>query len=832
MIKPRIAEDTKALIIFDVPQHPSWTTLGKAHKDGVEKLVRGMVDAGIDLNQVSMLCLSDDKEGKAAGFKEKRQYVDEWIDTLAPNVIVLASSKAHEKYTGVKGASKFYNRVWHTEGSSQKLLTIPPYSACAYNPDLLKVIEGTLHTLKVQMEFPEIIEAAKVDKQYVLVNTIELFREWLGLYKTVDRYALDTETNSLQFNNGKLLTVQFSEGPNKGWCIPTNDYCGTWAPEEWEEVVAGLKEIIEDDSKERILANAYFDFKFLHHALGIKLVKHNITDVLIQSFLVDENRESHSLKYCAASLLPDAGDYERPLQEFIEAYCKENKIKKADFTYDLVPLDILFPYSCMDVDYSYQLANYFKPFMELEEQTEVYKDVIRYAWALARIELSGWQTDLEEAAKFKEELEQAIAIMRLDIQELPEIKKAVARLSIDALVKENAKRKTPIAALKKPLTFLVNSVVHKRLLFRDVLKFPEVKKTKKGAYATDKECFAAWSEKYPEVKALALIKGVEEHSKMLNTYVMALLNRSVASRIHCSYRVTGTATGRISASAPNLQNVSQHSDLAKKLKKCFVAKPGHVLVACDLSNAELRVTAAISQDPVMCDSFIQGFDPHSSTAKAVFNLECEVSEIKSNHNDLRQRAKTLNFAALYGSSSMNIAKSLNISQDEAQQLLDDYFKKHSGVTKMFKNNLKYAREHGYVVYPSGRRRRVPHINSEDRVLVSRAERQVNNSVIQGSSSDIALYALATMWEEIDERKLPFTIINIIHDSIEMEVPETMVEEAIEFITRNMSTWGPHLTAPFVMKCDAEVGKTWADLKEFEHEVFVEEEEEDQDEEEE
>jgi len=830
MIKPRIAEDTKVLILVDVPQHTSWCANQRVGRDGIEKLLKGMVQVGIPLSQVSMQCLSDDKEGKATGFKEKKEHIDELVETLVPNVIMLASSKAHEKYTGVKGASKFYNRVWHVEGSTQKLITIPPYSAVTYNPDLLQVIEATLQLVKTQMEFPEIIEEAKADKQYVLIDTIEKFREWKTLYQTVTRYAVDLETTSLQFNNGEVITIQFSEGYNKGWCIPTNHYHGKWSDTEWYEIVTSVKEIIEDDSKERIGANIYFDFKFLHHNYGVNLPKHNVTDVLIQSFLLDENRESHSLKYCAATLLKDAGDYERPLQEFIEKYCKENKIKKAEFTYDLVPLELLFQYACMDVDYSYQLADYFKPLLEFEEQEQVYKDVVRYAWALARIELCGWEIDLEAAAKFKEELEIEITGLREKLQELPEIKKAIVRLSKEVLAKENAKRKTPVTALKTPLSFLVNSVSHKRCLFQQILKFPEIKKTKKGAYATDKECFVAWAEMYPKVESLVVIKKIEEYSKMLSTYVMALLNRSVGGRIHCSYRVTGAATGRISASQPNLQNISQHSDLAKKLKYCFTAKPGNTLVACDLSNAELRVTAAISKDSVMCDSFVKGQDPHSSTAKAVFNLECSVEEVKEHHKELRQRAKTLNFAALYGSSSMNIAKSLNIPQDEAQQLLDDYFEKHKGVTKMFRHNLSFAKEHGYVVYPNGRKRRVPHINSDDRVLVSRAERQVNNSIIQGSSSDIALHALATMWEEIDDKQLPFKIINIIHDSIEMEVPEELIDNAIEFITRNMSTWGPYLTAPFAMKCDPEVGKRWSDLAE--PEVFVEEDSEDDEEEDE
>lgn len=821
MIYPRIGKETKALILFDVPQSTAWITQGRVTKDGIEKLLRDMIKVGIDLDDISVQCLSDYADGKAAGYKEKAEHIEELISTLAPNVIVLANSKAHEKFTGVKGASKFYNRVWTTDSKNQKLITIPPHSATVYNPLLLEVITNTLHLLKKEMEYSNIIKKNAAEKNYILVDTFDKFQQWYETFKSVDRYALDIETNSLQFNVGKILTVQFSEGPNKGWCIPTNDYYGKWSEQEWSKILAGMKEIIEDDTKERILANAYFDLKYLHYVYGFKLPKYNVTDVLLQSYLVDENRESHSLKYCAATLLEDAGDYERPLEEFKDAYCKQHKIKKVEFTYDLVPLDVLFQYSCMDVDYSYQLADYFKPLIEQEEQEQVYKDLIRYAWGLARIELTGWKVDLKEAERFKVELEENIEALHKELLELPEIKKAVKMLTIIALEKENAKRKTPITELKKPLEFLVGSVAHKRLLFRDVLKLPEIKKTKKGEYATDKECFAAWAEKYPDLKVINIIKDMEEHSKMLSTYVVgALFGKTVNGRISCNYRLT-LVTGRTGSSNPNLQNISQHSKLAKSLKKCFVAEEGHTLVACDLSNAELRVTAAISKDPVMTESFIKGFDPHSSTAKAVFNLDCPVEEVKEKYPDKRQAGKTLNFASLYGAGANTIAKSIGSTEEEAQKMLDDYFLKHVGVDRMFKSNIMFAKEHGYVVYPNGRRRRVPHINSEDKGLKARAERQVNNSVIQGSSSDIALEALANMWEEIDTKNLPFKIINIIHDSIEMEVPEDQVEEAVEFITRNMSSWGSYLSAPFPMKCDPEVGKTWADLAEFEHHEFDE-----------
>ena len=831
MISPRIAEDTKVLVLYDVPQHAVWNVRGSCGKEGVLSLLQGMKAGGIDFSNVSMQCLSDDIDGKAKGYKEKADHVKDLVDTLAPNVVLLASAKAHEKFTGMKGASKFYGRVWRTDDSFQKLITIPPYSILKYNPNLADTITSTISLLKREMEFPELRETI-TEKNYILVDSMDKFRTWFQKYQQVDRYALDIETSSLQFNAGKVLTIQFSEGAGCGWCIPTNNYHGEWSAAEWEEIIVGIKTVVEDDNKERILANCYFDLKYLAHAYGFRLPSKNVTDVLIQSFLVDENRESHSLKFCAATLIEGAGDYERPLHEFISKFCKEQKIKRADFTYDLVPLDTLYPYGCMDVDYTYQLADYFKPLIISEEQVQVNKDVHRYAWALARIEMTGWQVDLEEAQKYADELVVRVAELKISLQELPEISKTTAYITRETLIKKNSVRVKPLEYLPEPIVFLVNSVNHKRVLFQTILKLPEIKKTKKGGYATDKECFVAWSEKFPDIKSLAIIKKIEELSKMLSTYVSALLVRSVNSRIHCSYRVTGTATGRISASQPNLQNVSQHSDEAKRLKKCFVALPGHSLVACDLSNAELRVTAAISKDPVMCNSFSLGLDPHSSTAKAVFNLDCEVSEIKDNYKEFRQRAKTLNFAALYGSSAMNIAKSLTMSTDDAQQLLDDYFKKHKGVTKMFRNNISYAKQHGYVVYPSGRRRRVPYINSDDKALKAKAERQINNSVIQGSSSDIALEALANMWEEIDSKDLPYKIINVIHDSIEMEVPDEHIDAAVEFITRNMGIWGSHLSADFPMKSDAEVGKTWEDLKEVAHGTITVEDEDSEEEEDE
>lgn len=822
MIQSKVSKNTKLLILYDLPQHVTWENKGVVSVDGIGKMWTQATDLGVDFEYVSVACLSDNKDGKAAGFKEKEAYIDELVSTLAPNLILLPTAKAHEHITKLKGASKFYGKVLWNDKYNCKTITIPPYSMLMYNPEIQSTITSTLKLVRKEMEFPELIEKERPDKQYVMIDNITKFRSFFKHYKeNVFSFSIDTETTSLQFNKGNIILIQFSHKDNFGACIPTPDYVDTWSKEDWEEVVAGMKYLIEDPRREKLVANGYFDFKFLQHRYGIKLPKENVFDILIASFLCDENRESHSLKFCAATLLEDAGDYERPLTEFVTEYCKTNKIKKADFTYDKVPKEILVVYSCMDVDYTFQLARYFKEQLKLEEQEKVMKDVSSYAWALARIEQNGWKIDLEEAARYKEELAGRIISLEEKLQSLNEVKAASKLLSAQKLVKDNEKRKTKLAYLKEPVEFLVSSPNHKRVLFRDILRFPEIKKTKKGFYGVDKECFTAWAEKYPHVPSIQVIKELEELSKMSSTYVSALLNRSVDGRIHCSYRVTGAATGRISSTAPNLQNITMHTEESKKLRKCFTVDAGNKLLCADLSNAELRIVAAISGDKVMSDGFKKGLDPHSNTAVSVFNLKCEVSEVKEKFNDYRQLAKTLGFACLYGAAPSLIAKKSNISNEEAAQHLEDYFTRHCGIKKLLDDNVKSAKELGYSVAASGRRRRVPHINSDDKYLVMRAERQAGNFLVQSLASDFVLQALVGMLTEIDELNLPYKIINVIHDSVELEVPTEYVPEASEFVQRHLNKWYLGVTADFPMKSDVEVGDTWADLKHFDADQWAE-----------
>jgi DNA polymerase-1 len=812
MIKALVGKQPKILVLYDSPQHPSWIKDGQVGITGIAQLVRDLMQHQVKFENVAVCCLSDDPDGKAKGYKDKVEYISELVSTLAPNVVLLPTSKSFEKFTAMKGASKFYNKPLISSEFNCKCIAIPSYSAVTYNPNLTKTILEGLVVAKREMEYPELREAEKPKKNFFMLDTMDKFERFYKFYsEKVFEFAIDIETDSLQFNNGKILSIQFSHAVNFGYFIPTNDYHGKWTESEWAYIVQCINNLVEDDRRMKCGANIYFDLKFLNHHFGTKLVKINVFDVLVSAFLVDDNREQNSLKYLAATLTQE-GDYERELLQFKAKHCKETKTKLSDFQYSSLPLDLMQYYACMDVSVTIELVQLFKQQLKLEEQEEVFWRVMGYAWALAMIEKTGWKVDLVEAERYKKELEDRIATLREELKVLPEIQRAVTGLTKQKLIKENEKRKNKITELKESVEFLVNSVNHKRYLFKDLLKFPEVKKTKKGMYATDKECFEIWFEKYPEVQCLKIIKEIEELTKMLNTYVKAILTQSVNSRLHCSYRVTGAKTGRISAVKPAMQTISQHSEEAAKLKKCFIVDEGHTLCCHDLSNAELRITAAVTGDPVLTQGFIDGVDPHSNTAKAIFKLDCPVEDIKEKHNDYRQLGKMLGFASLYGASPSLIAKRAKIPEEEAEQLLKDYFSKHAGIRTWMDENIKFAREHGYVLAPSGRKRRVPHIHSEDRYVQMRAERQANNSIIQSLASDAVLDALVAMWEEIEEKNLPYRIVNIIHDSTELEIPDELVPEALQFVKRHMERFPAGVSAPFKMLSDAEIGKTWADVK--------------------
>ena len=359
MIKARIAEGNNVCLVFDTAQSRTWYERGRIDATGITPFLQKLIAVGIPTNVVSAVCLADvDSKPKASDFKAKQEYLQEIFSTYAFNVVVPIGAVATEKMLGFKGASKYFGKVMVSETyPGMKLVPCPNPAAAAYNPQVIDQVNQALQTIVANMDFPEIRETEKRELTYHNVDTIEKFRAFLAEYNASSAFAFDTETSGFRFNADQLLTIQFSNQETVAHLIQTNFY-SLWTAEEWEEIKQGIRELFADQTKTVIAHNLKFDMLFLHHHLQIPIRKFNTFDTMIAHFLCDETT-SHSLKDLACQFT-DLGDYEFELERWKKLYCKENKLKVGDFSYSLIPLNVLAYYAQADADVTFRLYNRFK----------------------------------------------------------------------------------------------------------------------------------------------------------------------------------------------------------------------------------------------------------------------------------------------------------------------------------------------------------------------------------------------------------------------------------------------------------------------------------------
>jgi len=584
MIKPRIAEENKICLVFEtIPKAAKWAQEGRiSSKNGIDLVLGSLRQQGISATKcVSAVVLADvEFKPKFADFKAKQEAIKEFFETYAFNVVVPVGAGATEKILGFKGSSKYFGKVMTSEVyPSMKVVPCPNPAAAMYDPKVIELVEAAMQTVRENMEFPEIIESEKRELHYETVDTIEKFRGFLQVFSKVDKFAFDTETSGFKFNQDELLTIQFSHEETYSYLIPTKSFVA-WSDAEWNEIKQGIQEIFADETKLVIAHNLKFDMLFVHHHLGVPIRKHNTFDTMIASFLCDETTPN-GLKDLACKLT-DLGDYEFELEKWKKLYCKQNKVKVSDFSYKLIPLSVLTCYAQCDPDVTLRIYNVLKDTLVEEEQTEVFKMVMRFQYLLTVLEKNGSPVDIEYAQKLLEDLDTQIVELKKQLINIPCVKEA------EALINKDAKKVQP---------FNFNSTNQKRVLFYDVLKcryafFPKVKSdirtmTTEKKEATARRMYRELSgEQYPvkknfteadfqacfrprasvdkrslnlwdketeneEVKNLSgLLKKYSELTKARNTYVASVIEKSVNGRIHPKFNVIGARSGRLSSSDP------------------------------------------------------------------------------------------------------------------------------------------------------------------------------------------------------------------------------------------------------------------------------------------
>ncbi|MBO7188631.1 MAG: DNA polymerase I, partial [Tidjanibacter sp.] len=608
-------------------------------------------------------------------------------------------------------------------------------------------------------------DADKVN--YVCVDTEEKQRELVEMLKGVKMFAFDTETTSLDVLDAELVGFSFaikstvnSQQSTDDSQLPTAYYVPVSADRaEVQKTVDLFRSVFENDEIEKTGHNIKYDLMVLAN-YGVEL-KGRLFDTMIAHYLLQPELR-HSMDYLAEILLKYKTIH---IDELIGAKGK-NQGSMRD-----VLLDKITNYAAEDADITLRLRGVLEPQIEEMGLRELFYDVeMPLVRVLANMERVG--VIIDDFA-----LAQSSGVMTAEMQRIER--------NIREISGENINLSSPKQVGE--------------LLF-DVLKISDkARKTSKGQYVTDEETLEGLRAKHPVVGEILEYRGVK---KLLSTYIDALpkLINGKTGRVHTSFNQTVTATGRLSSSNPNLQNIPIRDEQGKEIRKAFIASEGHVFMSADYSQVELRLMAHLSQDENMLAAFNADHDIHAATAANIYKVPIE--EVTS---DMRRKAKTANFGIIYGISTFGLSERLGVSRAEAKELIDGYFMSFPGVKDYIDTTIENARRDGYVETLLHRRRYLPDINSKNANVRGYAERNAVNAPIQGTAADIIKIAMVRIADRLKREGLKTEMLLQVHDELNFNVPMEEVER-VKVLVREAMEGAMELSVP--LRVDIGVGKNW------------------------
>jgi len=580
--------------------------------------------------------------------------------------------------------------------------------------------------------------------------------------KTAPIFALDTETTSQNPMVARLVGLSLALKANEAFYIPcAHDYIGAPQQLPLAEVLNRLRPVLEDPAIKKIGQNIKYDWIVLaRHGVNLAGVEF---DTMVASYLLNPSKRAHNLDQIALDFL---GHKTIPFQEVA------GKGKNA-LSFNQVLLEKAVPYACEDADITFMAKEELMPRLEEIGLNPLMTDVeMPLVPVLMRMEMQGACVDSDRLHELFKSFEHQLEALEASIYGLA------------------------------GAAFNINSSQQLGHILFNKLKLPVLKKTKKKTgYSTDVDVLTQLAEEH-EIPALVLKHRTL--SKLKSTYADALIDlvNPQTGRIHTSYNQTVTATGRLSSSDPNLQNIPIRTDEGLEIRRAFVPRKGWKLVSADYSQVELRILAHYSDDPILIEAFLKNEDVHTRTASEVFQLP--PSSISS---DLRRQAKAINFGIIYGMSPFGLSRQLGISQKMAQTYIDNYFARYQGVKRFIDQTLKEASRTKRASTLLGRIRLLPDIDSSNRVVRQAAERTAVNTPIQGSAADLIKLAMIQMDATIRERQLESAMLLSVHDELVFEVPpqelDTLTRLAIEIME---GVWD--LKAPLAVNVAA--GDNWAE----------------------
>ncbi len=605
---------------------------------------------------------------------------------------------------------------------------------------------------------------------YETVTTLERLDAWIAEATDLGVVAVDTETTSLDAMQAELVGVSLSTRPGKACYIPLGHRAsegldfGDERPEQIKaaDALKRLKALLEDPGTLKIAQNLKYDWLiFIRH--GIDVAPYD--DTMLLSYALDAGLGGNGMDELSERWLDH-----KPIKYADVAGTGRNKV-----TFDLVPIDRATEYAAEDADVTFRLWQVLKPRLAAEHLATVYETLERpMVPVLARMERRGISIDRALLSRLSGEFAQAAASLEADIQELA----------------------------GEP--FNVGSPKQLGDILFGKMGLPGAKKTKTGAWTTGASVLEDLA-----AEGHALPKKVLEWrqlTKLKSTYTDALPGfvNSETGRVHTSYALAATTTGRLSSSEPNLQNIPVRTEEGRRIRKAFVAEKGHVLVSADYSQIELRVLAHIADIPQLRKAFEDGLDIHAMTASEMFGVPVEGMDPM-----IRRRAKAINFGIIYGISAFGLANQLSIPREEAADYIKRYFERFPGIRGYMDRTKAFARENGYVTTIFGRRCNYPNITKGHPSERAFFERAAINAPIQGSAADIIRRAMIRMEGALHKAKAKADMLLQVHDELVFEVEREAVDEAIPVIVRVMEEAAlPAIELKVPLKVDARAAQNW------------------------
>ena len=595
---------------------------------------------------------------------------------------------------------------------------------------------------------------------YEMVTTLPELERWVDALQTAEVFAFDTETTSLDYMVADLVGVSFSVAAGEAAYVPVaHTYIG--APEQLslDDVMTRLKPLLEDPNKKKVGQNLKYDMSVLAR-YGITL--RGVTfDTMLESYVLNSVASRHNMDDLALKYLG---------KETISFETVAGKGAK-QITFDQVPLDVAGPYAAEDADITLQLHQHLWPKLEaIPSLKHIFESIeLPLLTVLSRIERNGVLLDSKLLDTQSAQLG----------ERLVELQKEAFELAGE--------------------TFNLGSPRQLQVILFEKLGLPIKKKTPKGQPSTAEDVLQELALDYPLPKVITEYRGL---SKLKSTYTDQLPKQinAVSGRVHTSYHQAVAATGRLSSTDPNLQNIPIRTEQGRRIRKAFIAPTGYKLIAADYSQIELRIMAHLSSDAGLLSAFSQGLDIHKATAAEVFGRE--LADVTA---DQRRSAKAINFGLIYGMSAFGLGRQLSIGRGDAQSYIDMYFERYPGVREYMDKTRTLAAEQGFVETLFGRRLYLPEINTSNFQRRQAAERTAINAPMQGSAADIIKLAMIDVDQWLQEAQPDAMMIMQVHDELVLEVRDDQVEEVASILNEKMTN-AAQLKVPLLVETG--IGQDW------------------------